>query len=446
MAKRIDFSRLPLWPQKLLARMFLLIAALMGVAVISWLAIFERIEMERRSRQIAQIAVSVSNLTRAALLAARPEHRRALLAELSDREGIRIYPANPDDEITSPPDHELFRRVAREIESRTGEKAVLALAVNGETGFFLRFRLLPEDEHHYWLGLPRPRFERALPLGWLAWGTLTVILALACAGWIVWRLNRPLGRLALAARKVGAGETVGELPEEGPSEIVTVIRAFNQMNVALARAAEERALLLAGISHDLRTPLARLRMDIEMQVEDPAVRAMMEADIEEMDRTIGQFLDFARPSAKDGGSEIDLSRLLTDLAHRHSDSLATEIAPGIASRGDEAAISRAIANLIDNAQRHGKEPIEVRLSEAEGWAIVEIADRGPGVPATDLARLKKPFERGEAARSNTRGAGLGLAIVDRIASKHGGRLEIANRPGGGFVARLYLPLLGKEKR
>lgn len=432
------------WPQSLLWRTFLLIAALMLLAVAAWVMLFERAELERRTRQIAQVVASVTNLTRAALLAAHPDHRRGLLAELSDREGIRIYPADADDVIEAPPDTAFSRHLIREIAHRLGEPTTIAFAVNGETGFFWRFRLLPDDEAEYWLALPRARIERITPVTWLLWAALVLVAALLAAWWVVWRLNRPLAALAEAARQVGAGKTAEPLPETGPAEIVTVIKAFNQMNADLARAAEERAILLAGISHDLRTPLARLRLDLEMHVADEAARAAMSADIDEMDRTVGQFLAFARPLQTEK-TPVSLPALIEPLVRRHDGvQLAHEI-PAIELLADGTALSRALANLIDNALRHGAPPVEIRVEKQEDTIVIEVRDHGPGIPLEALARVVKPFVRLETARSDARGAGLGLAIVERIAAQHGGYLALALPPEGGLVARLVLPLKSSRR-
>ncbi|MCX7898166.1 MAG: ATP-binding protein [Rhodocyclaceae bacterium] len=440
MASRDKLSLRRLWPASLLARSFLLIAALMLLSVAAWITIFERVELDRRARQIAQIVASVSNLTRAALLAAHPERRRALLAELSDREGIRLYPADAHDLLEAPPANAFFTRLGRELETRLGEKTMIAWSVNGEAGFFVRLRLLPDDEESYWLALPRARLERPGPLGWLAWGALVLAAALLGAWWIVWRLNRPLAALAHAARKVGAGQPTAPLAEEGPSELVAVIKAFNQMNTDLERAAEDRALLLAGVSHDLRTPLARLRMDIEMYVTEEAARAAMSADIDDMDRTIGQFLDFARPLER-SEQLIDPAELLSEFAQRFPERIALSLPQEpLRCRAAAMTLRRAVANLIDNALRYGQSSrIEVALRKAGEEIVIEIADRGPGIDEASLQRVKRPFVRGDVARSDTTGTGLGLAIVERAMQTMGGRLALANRVGGGLSACLILP-------
>lgn len=434
-----------LLPRSLLWRAFLLIATLMLLAVAAWLAIFREAELEPRARQIAQMVASVANLTRAALLAARPANRIDLLAELSDSEGVRVYPADSDDEIKPPPPTPMARYLEHELRERLGPETRLAFMLNGEPGLFVSFRIFPGTAGDYWLALPRERLERRLPLQWLGWGAAVLLLSLAGAWLIVFRITRPLRVLEIAAHKVGAGETPPALPVRGPEEIVAVTVAFNRMSANLARLEEDRALLLAGISHDLRTPLTRLRMETELSVADAEARAGMEADIAEMDRTIGQFLDFARP--QEAPTEAaDLTCLLAEIAARYERRVTSAdfsaSAPLMLPVRPQA-LRRAIINLIENALRHAgsgtASPIELQLGREGNEIVIAVLDRGPGIPPAAAERLKQPFTRGESARTGAQGAGLGLAIVERIVRAHGGRLELLARAGGGLAAEIRLP-------
>ncbi len=393
-------KRFSLLPGSLLWRAFLLIATLMLVAVAAWLALFREAEMEPRARQVAQMVASVANLTRAALLAARPESRVDLLAELSDTEGVHVYPADPDDRIEAPPPTDFTRHLEREVRARLGPETRLAFVLNDEPGLFVSFSIFSGDEGDYWLALPRERIERRLPLYWLGWGAAVLLLALAGAWLIVYRIVRPIE--------------------------------------------EERALLLAGISHDLRTPLTRLRMETELSVADAEARAGMEADIAEMDRTIGQFLDFARPRALAGKEKVptDLAVLLDEIAARYGERVycrhaETDFRIPVLHEP----LRRAIVNLIENALRHAglALPVELELTREGNKVVIAVLDRGPGIAPAEAERLRQPFTRGEAARTGAGGAGLGLAIVERIARAHAGRLELLPRDGGGLAARIVLP-------
>ncbi|MBX6392813.1 MAG: HAMP domain-containing protein, partial [Burkholderiales bacterium] len=380
-------------------------------------------------------------LTRTALVTAQPERRRDLLIDLADQEGIRIYPAEPTDEIEPPPpDHAMLQLLAQEIRRDLGQETRIARTLNGERGFWVSF-YIGEDE--YWIMLPRERVERQLALQWLGWGALVLVLALLAAYFIVFRLREPVAALTRAAREIGRGRIPAPLDDNaGPEELRTVSRAFNQMARDLARLEEDRALILAGVSHDLRTPLARLRLGLEMSGVDEDSLQAMSADIEEMDRIIGQFLDFARASGGEENAATDVAALAEDLV-RHYRHTGHTLDAQIDDTGELAlkpmALRRAISNLLDNAFRYGNGEVALHVHSTPKDVTIEVLDRGPGIPPEEAERMKQPFTRLESARSGKGGSGLGLAIVDRIARMHGGRFELLPREGGGLVARLVLP-------
>lgn len=431
-----------IWPQTLLWRTFLLIAALMVVAVMAWAAIFTRAEREPRARQLAQMVASVVNLTRSALVTARPDRRRELLLELSDREGLRVYPAEEDDQVAPLPERSaLLQMVAAEVRRQLGADTRMSLDRNGEAGFWVSFRIDGDDE--YWVMLPRERIDRGYPLQWLGWGAVVLMLALGGAYLIMFRVTRPLKALAGAALELGRGRRPAALLECGPGEIRSVTHAFNQMSRDLARLDEERALILAGISHDLRTPLARLRLAAEMSA-DAAAREGISADIDEMDKIIGQFLDFARDGDGEPPQATDLNAVVAHIAEplqRRGAPITVRPAELPPLMLKPLALLRLVANLVNNALRYGgaTAPVEVTTRLEGNNVVLDVMDRGPGIPQEEADRLKQPFTRLAAARTGAHGAGLGLAIVDRAARSHGGSFELLRREGGGLIARVTLP-------
>ncbi len=431
-----------LWPRSLLWRSVLLIALLLAVAHFAWLQIFRVSEREPRARQIAQQIVSVINLTRAALITAQPDKRLGLLADISQREGIQVYLAEPNEVVPPLPDLPLLQLIAAELRQRLGPDTRLAVNRDGVRGVWVSFRI---DDDEYWVMLPRSRLERIEPLRWVGWGVLVLLLALAGAYLIVSRINRPLRQLTRAAGQMGKGRMPPPVAESGPSEIRTLSHAFNQMAADLKRLDDERALLLAGVSHDLRTPLSRIRLGLEMLDDkgDPALKAGMVQDIEDIDVAIGQFLDFARsaepePAVADG----DLNAVARTVAERHTRSgrkVDLELAPLPPLPLRPHAIQRLLANLVENALRHGGAEARIVTGQCDGRAFVEVLDRGPGIPADQAERMLQPFTRLDNARGGA-GTGLGLAIVDRIARMHGGRVALMPRDGGGLRVRVELPL------
>ena len=421
----------------LFTRSFLLIALLILASAAATFQLYRVYERDPRARELAQQTVSIVNLTRAALVNADPVLRRNLLIEINEREGIRLAPLTGGEVLEPLPHEVLFDLVSRRIKQALGEQTRFAYARDKVEGFWVSFAI---DEDEYWVMLPRERFEPPFGLELLAGGLALLGLALAGAWLIASTLSRPLGAIAAAAREVGRGQRPAPLAETGPREIRTVSVAFNRMAGDLAAMERERAMVLAGISHDLRTPLSRLRLAIEMSGTDRETAEGMSTDVDDMDKVIGQFLAFAR-GEDEPLIEGDLDGLVAELVEGYRK---REQAVSFASgrlplqRFAPLAVRRAVTNLIDNALRYAGGAIEVGTRRDGAVALVEVMDRGPAVPDSELERLKRPFTRLNEARSGGGGAGLGLAIVDRIARAHGGRFELAVREGGGLVARLGL--------
>jgi two-component system osmolarity sensor histidine kinase EnvZ len=419
-------------------RSFLLIAALIVVSALASFQIYRVHEREPRARELAQQTVSVVNLTRAALVNADPVLRRELLIELNEREGIRIYPVTNEEKLAPLPADPLLAQVAARVRAQLGKATRFAAGRDGMEGFWVSFYI---DEDEFWVMLPRERFDPDFGLGWLGWGAALLALALLGAWLIASRLSRPLAGLAEAARRIGRGDAPAPLAEVGARELRTVQSAFNRMAGDLASMERERAMVLAGISHDLRTPLSRLRLALEMSGAEPAAAQGMNADIEEMDQVIGQFLDFARGDGE--AREAVAVDALADEVVAHFAKLDKPVrrtgASGATLAAARMALHRALMNLVDNALRYAGGEIEVGTSRRDGHVVLEVLDRGPGIPAGEVGRLKRPFTRLDEARSGQGGAGLGLAIVERVARTHGGRFELVARQGGGLAARLVLP-------
>ena len=432
-------------PRSLLWRTFLLLAALVLLTTAAWFLIFRAYAIEPRARALAQNLISVVNLTRVALITAQPERRRDLLTVLAEREGIQVYAGEASERLVRMPDTPLLQLTMSLVRQQLGEDTRFAARRDDLQGLWVSFHI-GDDE--YWVRIPRERLEQRIALRWIVWGALALVLALLAAYFIVNRVSRPLKALASAAMEIGKGRLPPPVEEAGAEEIRTLSRAFNQMTRDLSRLDQDRTLILAGVSHDLRTPLARLRLGIEMSGADEALQSGMHADIEDMDRIIGQFMDFARMDAitNDGKQpEIatDLNTLIGEVVERYralGNTISTHLDTLPEIRVQPAVLRRALANLIDNALKYAGSGIEVSLRHQGAEALIEVLDRGPGIPDDEMERLKRPFTRLEQARSNASGSGLGLAIVERIAQAHHGRFELAARAGGGLTARIRLPL------
>src|SRR6266481_364707 len=321
--------------------------------------------------------VSVINLTRAALVSADPFRRRQLLSDLHESEGLRAYPATSSERLEPLPDDPLLTRVAQRARTALGENTRFAYARDGEEGFWVSFFI---DSDEFWAMLPLERFAPAFGLQWLGWGLGLLALALAGAWLIAFGIARPLAGLTRAAGRLGRGEAHQPVPEEGARELLALAAAFNRMASDLAGMERERAMVLAGISHDLRTPLSRLRLMLEMSGAESTASEAMITDVDEIDAVIGQFLEFARSETGDK-SENDLNELLDDLAGHYA-RLGRKVSfkhqPLPTFPFARMAVRRAVANLVDNALRYAGEPVEIRTSIAEGKICIEVLDRGPG--------------------------------------------------------------------
>lgn len=279
-------------------------------------------------------------------------------------------------------------------------------------------------------------------LGWF----LGIGLLSTAAAWIfVSQLNAPLKRLVFAARQLGQGRSVRLPVSDTPSEMTAVYRAFNQMAEDVEQAARERELMLAGVSHDLRTPLTRLRLSLELLDVDTELTEEMIRDIEDMDAILDQFLAFIRDGRDEPLELLDLGELIAEVVAPYNQGeervrICLEEVPALQLR--RVSMKRLLGNLIENALRHGGPAVEVaaHLShESAPYVVISVLDRGAGIDPAELADIFNPFIRGDRARGGT-GTGLGLAIVKRIAALHGGRVELRNRAGGGLEARVCLPL------
>jgi signal transduction histidine kinase len=274
----------------------------------------------------------------------------------------------------------------------------------------------------------------------LLWFGLSLMLVLPPGFLFARRITAPLRGFAAAAERFGKDPSAPTLAPSGPAEIGVAARAFNQMQTRLQRYVEDRTAMVGAISHDLRTPLARIRFRMERAPTD--LRTAVAADLGQMEQMISAVLSFIREGAAGGPREpLDL---LSVVECAVDDATATGADASVVSEahpvvdGDASALQRLFANLIDNAVRYGK-VARVSLRQSQGSAIVEIADDGPGLPPAELSRVFEPFYRADRARTlNGGGIGLGLAIARSIAREHGGDVRLANAPSG-LVALVELP-------
>ncbi len=334
------------------------------------------------------------------------------------------------------------RRAGPRAGMRMGGRRHGMAAFSGVPVFLASLRLAEGD----WLNFVAPA-PGVAPI-WASRFFAPILLAtLVVAGLSVWavrRATRPLGMLAAAAARLGTDVNAPEIPEGGPREVARAAKAFNEMQRRLRGFVEDRTQMLAAISHDLRTPITRLRLRAEF-MEDGEQREKMLADLDEMETMIAATLFFARDdAAREPRTSLDLAALLQSLVSDRADSAADAHFDGpdhLEFQGRPLSLKRAFDNLIGNALKYGHTARVGLIAEKEG-VHVSVDDDGPGLPAGELERVFTPFYRVERSRSReTGGVGLGLSVVRSVIRAHGGEVTLVNRAEGGLRATVTLPIL-----
>jgi two-component system osmolarity sensor histidine kinase EnvZ len=365
-----------------------------------------------------------------------PETRAAFERELARRHGLRL--TTVDVGATADAPRFAFRKqIEAALSRRVGETVVLR-GVPDKAAAWLD---IPVGGHDLRVGFFPNRYAVKLPLAAIAVIVLGTLLSLLTALFLVRRLTVPLARAARAASQVGAGELPEPLPETGPAELAELARRFNTMAAEVRALLDNRTTLLAGISHDLRTPMTRLQLHLEMlrDAPSPARIDRAVADLADMNKLITGYLELARTTQPEQKTRFDLAGLLEEVAAD------TNLPwPGAAPCEVEAgrlAVRQIVSNLVQNAQRYGGgAPVELALECGDKRARVIVRDAGVGIPEDQLEKVFRPFYRLEGSRSQaTGGTGLGLAIVRQLAETNGCRVTLRNRTAGGLEAVLELP-------
>jgi signal transduction histidine kinase len=429
------------WPRSLFGRvaliLFLGLAAAHGLTF--WLVLQERSQASLRM-MISYLSKDVA--TSIAILDRVPADERGQWLSRIDRPNYHFILDAPN--AGTPDDSPLALQITAALASALGPGYVINATtptdITGSALFRVHFRLA--DGTPLAIDLSPPNL--AVP-PWVAVVLIAQLLLLALASWIAVRLaTRPLAELAKAADALGPELNGMALPEDGPAEVSRAAIAFNLMQRRIAEHVAERFRMLAAISHDLQTPITRLRLRADL-LESATLRDKLHADLDAMQRLVQEGIAYARSAqgVTEPPCRVDLHALLDSLACDYVDagqhlSLSGRIEHSIVTRPH--ALRRIVTNLVDNALKFGKE-VEIRLDAAPATGVlITVRDHGPGIPASELSAVLQPFYRLEGSRNrDTGGAGLGLAIAHQLASALGGRLTLANRPEGGLDACLWLP-------
>ncbi len=427
-------------PRSLLGRSLLIILVPLLVVQAVALLIFYGSHLDLISRRLSgavagEIAESISLLHGAHDAAARARVIRMAERDLELRMEIHAgahLVAGRRVNILGPMDDDLALAMA--------ERVALPFAMDwthDPTSVLIDVQV-PEGVLH--VEAPRKRLYTSMIYVYVLWLTGSSVLLFIIAALFMRNQVRAIRRLAEAAENFGLGRDTGAIRPEGAIEVRKAATAFNRMQERIRRFLTQRTEMLAGVSHDLRTPLTRLRLALAMLPADEAVAAeaaAMTADVEEMERMIGGYLAFARGEQAEQAQEIGLLSLLQEIAAgagRAGAAVEVDASPGLMLRARPDAMRRAITNLVDNARRHGA---RVRLgAQAAGRSVlVLVDDDGPGIPADRRESVFRPFESGADG-----GTGLGLTIARDIVRAHGGDITLEESALGGLRARIRLPL------
>jgi len=418
-----------LLPDRLFPRLVLLLAGVLALHTI--VALLLLIGATREQATAHTIRSLETKILAADVLLAQPDHAQA--AQRLRTLGVQFAPAPPaaDDAAIGAYQRDLAHGLAQRVPGRrvqisaTPEPMLWIAAERADAG---------------WIGIPILYLRGALR--WssaLAFG-VALLLVFGAAAWYARTLIEPLRTLAAAAPGLAAGEPVPPLPGHATRELKELAAALDRAAADTRAAAQERQLMLAGLSHDMRTPLARLVLALELIGGDEATQSGMVADLAELDAILDQFIAYVRDGRDEPGQSVDLGLLLDEVLaaqQRGGHVWQREGEASIALYAKPLALKRALENLLENARRHGAAPFSVELKRESAGVSITVRDRGPGVAPDKLNELGRPFYRVDAARTSP-GSGLGLATVMRVAAWHGGSLRLANRPDGGFEAQLRL--------
>ncbi|MFG6448342.1 ATP-binding protein [Roseateles sp. BYS180W] len=424
-------------------RTFALLAMLLALAIAAWHYTYQALSAKPLAQAQALRLASVVEFAHTALAETPTPRQSQMFAALSKLDALGLRPAYSTDRWRSYDQAPFADAFTQTIAARLGPQVVLARELNGKPGLWVRFSV---GDQYFWLQYSESPEEEGLSSNswWLIVLTLVALLAAAAAANLI---NHPLRALSIAAGRIREGEFDSRLDESTmTSEIREVNMGFNRMARELAKMEQDRSVMLAGISHDLRTPLARLRLEVEMSVSDEVAQKYMAQDIDQLDAIINKFMDYARPS------DIQLQpTLLSTLVQREAQALRNHqqirvrmsIAPDIQVWCDPTELSRVLQNLFENARRYGHHPDEPALVDVRAKVVgkrvhIDVRDHGPGVPPDKLSKLTTPFYRGDTARTAATGAGLGLAIVEKTLQRMGGQLALGNANSGGFQITLQL--------
>ncbi len=328
------------------------------------------------------------------------------------------------------------RTLRRELKSKFGNgnywfdttsyKELIDIRIKYQSGYF-KFLV------------PRDRVTTSSARIFALWITVPAIIMILISLIFLKNQTRPITNLAKAAEKFGRGEEIDEFKPSGAAEIRQAGYEFDKMRKRILRHLNQRSEMLSGISHDLRTPLTRMKLQIAF-IKDEELSKKLSEDINEMEKMLNEYLQFTSSSYLEKDEEFNISELVNEIVKKYeNENISSKITPRIYISGRKNLIKRCINNLIDNAIKYAKK-VNVDITKSSNNLFIKIEDNGPGIPETEYDNVFKPFYKIDKGRAETKSSvGLGLSIASDIIRSHGGNIKLAKSPMGGLEAKIFLP-------
>lgn len=443
------------WQPLASLRSRLVLLIVMTLLVAQAVTVYVMVNAQRNELQATALNLLVSSVTtlKAAIAVIRPD-RQAMFVKRTSQGQWRLVPRPPpkavlhrDGDTSDAKVGRRLHRLSQEINRALGPTARVAMTAGAQPYLYVSLGRVPGEAP--WLQIALEGLDPPVRVPLLMWWLLALTVLIMIALWFSWHITRPITRLVNATDSLAKGRPEPVSPS-GPVETKRLGEHFNAMLDALAQTQQAQETLLAGLPHDLKGPMSRMALRIEM-TDDEALKAGLTRDLQEMRHMTDQLLDFLR-----GQDPSRLQRQPLCLDRWLQAQIADRQALGqdvrwlgepllIDVNVDESALHRLFDNLVDNALTHGREPVEISLkAKQKGVVVLSVSDHGPGVSPDQHERAFQPFERMDAARSRTGNVGLGLSLVKGIAMAHGGSVGLSAHASGGLTVNVSLPLFSKR--
>ncbi|MEL6666807.1 MAG: ATP-binding protein [Pseudomonadota bacterium] len=421
------------WPSTLFGRNILILAGTIILSVsLSFLSIYIFI-LNAQLNRVTSIGAELINALSGVSFELDKEAKQALIAELDDSRYLQILPPGAVPAIGNYQENPAEKMVMQRLIDQLEYQNEMDWRIGANRTLWLNLRI---GDEHYWVAAETD--TTWTPMRWLIFFLFVIVGVVTMIGVFATRqISKPLAALKQETDQWSLGSNFNMAQINGPAEITALASSFQQMSERLQRAETVRSKTLAELSHDLRTPLARLRLAVEMMSEDNDLKDSASRQIQQIDRLIGQFMDYARAGRAEEKAMFDLGTLVQDAADHLG--VEAEIETPLSITGQQEYIRRALINLIENAQKYGAPPVRVKLLETPTHAVIEVCDQGEGFNLSQTHEMLQSFKRGD-HEAHISGSGLGLTIVDRVASAHDGEITFSKADPAGFRASFRLAL------